>query len=113
MLLAEGTAATHDVAPTLVDSPISSEIAPLFLDGTSWIATNEGGPATEPLAATVPGDIITDLQRALRVKDPYWNTTWRDPIFIEQWNSGVWERKEAGVCVVHGKAALKQASARH
>jgi hypothetical protein len=90
MLLAEGTAATHDVAPTLVDSPISSEIAPLFLDGTSWIATNEGGPATEPLAATVPGDIITDLQRALRVKDPYWNTTWRDPIFIEQWNSGVW-----------------------
>ena len=43
-----------------------------------------------PLNAMVPGDILTDLQRAGRVKDPYWNITWRDPSFISAWNTGVW-----------------------
>jgi beta-mannosidase len=77
------------VSPTLVDHPIASGSDPLFLDG-KWIATNEGGPKTGSLAATVPGDIISDLQRASRVNDPYWNTTWRDPSFISEWNAGTW-----------------------
>ena len=38
----------------------------------------------------MPGDILTDMQRAGRVGDPYWNTTWRDPDFITAWNKGTW-----------------------
>ena len=44
----------------------------------------------------VPGDIITDLQRAGVVSDPYYNTNWREPSFVQAWNGstngtgGVW-----------------------
>lgn len=81
-------------APTLVDHPIASGASAVYLDGDSWTATNvnaaDGGEAQQPLPATVPGDIITDLQNAGRVKDPYWNVTWRDPTFVAAWNEGVW-----------------------
>ena len=43
------------------------------------------------LPATVPGDIITDLQRAGVLPDPYWNTSWRQPSFIDTWNNGSWQ----------------------
>lgn len=45
--------------------------------------------------ATVPGDILTDLQRAGRVDDPYWNTTWLQPDFIAAWNNGTWTYRNA------------------
>jgi hypothetical protein len=80
-------------APTLVEHPIASGASVVYLDGDSWTATNantNGGEAQQPLPATVPGDIITDLQNARRVKDPYWNVTWRDPAFVAAWNEGVW-----------------------
>ena len=78
--------------PSLVDDPIASGLPPLYLDGASWTARNTGGPqATQSaLPATVPGDILTDLQRAGRVDDPYWNTTWQQPDFIAAWNNGTW-----------------------
>ena len=38
--------------------------------------------------ATVPGDILTDLQRAGRIPDPYYNTSWLDPTLISAWNNG-------------------------
>ena len=78
-------------APTLVEHPIASGAVPLYLDGDGWTATNAHEKQPKPpLAATVPGDIITDLQRAGRVQDPYWNVTWRDPAFVSAWNDGVW-----------------------
>ena len=80
------------VEPTLVEPPIGPNA--VYLDGDGWIATCVGGTspaAATPLKATVPGDIISDLQRAGRVGDPYWNVTWRDPAFIAAWNSGTWE----------------------
>ena len=38
----------------------------------------------------MPGDILSDLQRAGRIPDPYWNTSWREPSFIAAWNEGSW-----------------------
>jgi hypothetical protein len=78
-------------SPTMVEHPIASALPPLYLDG-DWTATNTGGPQARqpPLPATVPGDILTDLQRAGRVADPYWNMTWRTPDFIAAWNNGTW-----------------------
>ena len=87
--------------PTLVDHPIASPVPPVYLDG-EWTATHEPPvPASTtsasaevkqqaPMRATVPGDIITDLQRAGVVPDPYHNTNWRDPAFIAAWNTGTW-----------------------
>ena len=72
---------------TLRDHAIASSAAPTYLDGAEWSAVNVGGAsaAAAPLAATVPGDILTDLQKAKRAPDPYWNTTWREPAFVATW----------------------------
>eukprot|EP01050_Picozoa_sp_SAG11_P034685 SAG11_NODE_12363_length_707_cov_0.810855_2_plen_184_part_00 len=53
---------------TLVDHPIASTLPPLYLDSCSWTAANIGGPQANqpPIDACVPGDILTDLQRAVR-----------------------------------------------
>lgn len=75
--------------PTLVEHPVASGAVPVYLDGDGWTASNSNSPAGS-IKATVPGDIITDLQNAGRVKDPYWNVTWRDPAFVSAWNDGVW-----------------------
>lgn len=95
LLLLPSALAGADIAappPTLVEHPIASGSTPVYLDGSAWTATNAGwAPAAEvPLPATVPGDIITDLQRAKRVQDPYYNVTWRDPAFISAWHDGTW-----------------------
>ena len=42
------------------------------------------------VVGTVPGDIITDLQRAGHVPDPYFNATWQEPSFISAWSNGTW-----------------------
>mmetsp|Transcript_31436 Transcript_31436/g.94443 ORF Transcript_31436/g.94443 Transcript_31436/m.94443 type:complete len:1023 (+) Transcript_31436:5048-8116(+) len=59
-------------------------------------------PTISPVQATVPGDIITDLQRAGVIRDPYFNTTWRDPAFVNVWNSGVWEYSTSFLTPVAG-----------
>lgn len=82
------TSAASQFAPTLVEHPIACSET-IYLDGSDWIASNDNA-IHRSLPATVPGDIITDLQRAGRVKDPYWNVTWRDPHFVEQWNNGTY-----------------------
>ena len=72
---------------TLRDHAITSSSAPMYLDG-AWTAVNSiSGASTVggSLAAVVPGDILTDLKRANRAPDPYWNTTWRDPKFVAMW----------------------------
>ena len=55
-----------------------------YLDGDKWTA--RAGKVVVP--STVPGDIITDLQRAGMVGDPMYGVNWRD-------QSGVWA-KESG-----------------
>ena len=52
------------------------------------------GPAGPPIPASVPGDIITDLQRAGKIPDPYWNTSWREASFIAAWNTGSWQYRK-------------------
>ena len=89
------TAATP--IPTLVQHPIASSAAPIYLDGSDWTVYRFGngtGPAGPTIPATVPGDIITDLQRAGKVPDPYWNTSWREPSFIAAWNTGSWQYRK-------------------
>ena len=77
--------------PTLVDHPIVSSAAATYLDGCDWKATNVGGPLQGlRVNATVPGDILSDLQRAGHIPDPYWNVSWRDPSLIAAWNNGSW-----------------------
>ena len=82
-------------APTLVNHPITSASRPVYLDGADWtvvhLPTSTNGTSYSlQVAATVPGDILTDLQRAGAIPDPYWNTSWRDPSFIASWNEGSW-----------------------
>lgn len=82
--------------PTLREHTIASGLAAHYLDG-NWTATHSpstSGASSDdaqpppplaaaawatPLPATVPGDILTDLQRAGRTPDPYFNSTWKQP----------------------------------
>ena len=77
--------------------PIASGALPLVLDGASWTVTRTGGtgPAPPSLPARVPGDILSDLQRAGRAPDPYFNLTWREPDYIALWNSGTWTYRKS------------------
>ena len=85
------------------EHPIESGLSALYLDGSSWIATatNSGCRGARcaaiknekyemPIAATVPGDILTDLQCAGRIPDPYFNSSWLQPVFVDAWNTGTW-----------------------
>jgi hypothetical protein len=91
LALAAQPVPTHS-HPTLVDHPISSSFPAVYLDGTSWALrhSQHGRSAAPPLSATVPGDVLTDLQRAGVIGDPYYNLTWQQPSFVSAWNEGVW-----------------------
>ena len=93
MALVVGVAFGQHADPvTLRDHSIASSSAPVYLDG-AWTAVNVVGGAPisstvasgSSLAATVPSDILSDLQRAKRAPNPYWNTTWREPTFVAMW----------------------------
>lgn len=83
-------------AATLVDHPIVSGMEPTYLDGSEWTlrqafpVTPPSPPPRGPLGATVPGDVLTDLQRGGVTPDPYFNVTWTDPAFVAIWNTGTW-----------------------
>ena len=62
-------------APTLVDAPMATA-AVAYLDGSDWIATPGGANAGAPVMAVVPGDVITDLQRAGAIGDPNYELNW-------------------------------------
>ena len=72
----------------LRDHSITSSGPVLYLDSSSWTATNSRSGLA--ISATVPGDIITDLQRAAVVPDPYFNVSWRDPRHVDAWANGTW-----------------------
>ena len=68
----------------LRDAPLLGDAGPaLLLDGNEWTASSSDGVHTIP--ATVPGDLITDLERAGVISDPLFNVNWRE-------QSGTWAR---------------------
>ena len=67
-------------APSLRDLPVAASSPPLYLDSAAGAASWTAAEASLGLAlpATVPGDVITDLQRAGVIRDPYYENTFRD-----------------------------------
>eukprot|EP00039_Didymoeca_costata_P021562 m.2498 g.2498 ORF g.2498 m.2498 type:complete len:975 (-) comp2531_c0_seq1:113-3037(-) len=68
----------------LRDYPIETSGSITYLDGT-WTATSS---STGPINATVPGDIITDLQMAKVIPDPYLDITWLQNSKL--WHNQMW-----------------------
>ena len=92
-ILAALIASAEPEPRSLRDHPIASGAAPAYLDGAWTVQPSGPGGAALPkasIAATVPGDILTDLQRAGAQPDPYFNSTWRESDFIASWNEGTW-----------------------
>ena len=52
----------------LVDNPIQTGIAPQYLDGEGWLLSNTNGSIV--VGASVPGDIVTDLEANNVIGDP-------------------------------------------
>ena len=99
-VLAEGVGDSPPHA-TLVDHPIASGMEPTYLDGSEWTLRQafpepppKGSPPPPPprgpISASVPGDVLTDLQKGGVTPDPYFNVTWTDPAFVAIWNTGTW-----------------------
>jgi beta-mannosidase len=72
---------------SLRDAPITTSLPPYYLDG-AWTATEATLGLSIP--ATVPGDIITDLQRAGVVGDPWYELNWLDNRTLWSPNSTAW-----------------------
>jgi len=76
--------AASALAAGLSDPPLLGDSgAPLSLSGEGWVARSGDGALA--VAATVPGDVVTDLFRAGVVADPLLDVNWRD-------QSGAWAR---------------------
>jgi hypothetical protein len=80
-LAAASASAWPAAAPSLRDAPIAGSSPALYLDsggadGVAWTASEPSLGLR--VAATVPGDVISDLQRAGVVPDPYFETAFRD-----------------------------------
>eukprot|EP01043_Picozoa_sp_COSAG02_P081514 COSAG02_NODE_19955_length_856_cov_0.759577_1_plen_256_part_01 len=78
--------ATENPAAELRDLPPVGESL-RYLDGV-WSARSSGGSTglEHTINASVPGDIISDLEEAGLIGDPWFETNWRD-------DAGVWFRK--------------------
>ena len=77
ILLLAFTFACHSAASSLRDPPLLGDAGVAqVLDG-SWQARSFGAGAVT-LNATVPGDLVTDLERAGLVGDPLLDANWRD-----------------------------------
>ena len=80
--------AVRDTPLSLRDSPIAASSPPLYLDGGGWSAREASLNLTIP--ATVPGDVITDLQRAGVVGDPWYELNWLDNRTLWSPNATSW-----------------------
>jgi hypothetical protein len=82
----------YDVVPSLV----FCEAGVTYFSKSSALPPHPLPPPPSPppppisISATVPGDILTDLQRAGKLPDPYFNSSWQDSSFIAMWNEGTW-----------------------
>lgn len=69
----------------LTDEPIVGD-GLQYLDGDNWVALSSSGLL---IGATVPGDLITDLQRAAVIDDPFFESTWLEYSYLwdlQSWN---------------------------
>lgn len=66
----------------LADPRMVGSLPAMSLDG-HWSATSANGLSID---ATVPGDIITDLQRAGKIGDPLYELNWKDLTNVRLWN---------------------------
>ncbi len=71
------------LASDLRDKPLVGD-GIQYLDGDSWTARASSGLE---IGATVPGDLITDLQRGSVIADPLYELTWMN-------NSSIWDRQD-------------------
>lgn len=70
------------ISSGLVDDPVvGTNNLIQYLDSESWIVTNNANITIE---ATVPGELITDLQVSGIIGDPYYETNWLQPV----WDTG-------------------------
>lgn len=66
----------NGLSVTLKDQAISSLTPPLYLDGSDWTASESSLGIN--ISATVPGDVITDLQLAGIISDPWYELNFLD-----------------------------------
>ena len=66
----------------LLDEPVVADTLQ-YLDGAAWILTNNGSTTIE---SRVPGDIITDMQRAGVIDDPLYERNFKSTI----WDATDW-----------------------
>ena len=67
----------------LVDHPIAGTSPAVYLDSQEWTAST--GATT--IRATVPGDLVTDLQTAGLIGDPLYELNWKN---YSLWEDNVW-----------------------
>jgi beta-mannosidase len=69
-------------APTLVDAPIAAASI-TYLDGEDWLVS----AVNMTIAGTVPGDVISDLQRSGLIGDPLYELNWlqQSPTWWRAW----------------------------
>jgi beta-mannosidase len=67
----------------LADPRIAGQLPAISLDG-QWRASSADGSLA--IEGEVPGDLITDLQRAGRIGDPLYELNWKDPKNVPLWN---------------------------
>ena len=85
VLCAAATATEPDPAALRDQPPVGH--SQRYLDGV-WSARSSGGSggAEHAMNASVPGDVISDLEAAGLISDPWFETNWRD-------DAGTWFRK--------------------
>jgi beta-mannosidase len=73
----------------LVDHAIAGTSLPTYLDSETWTASTTFAGASSPtvIRATVPGDLITDLQMAGLIGDPLYELNWKN---FSLWDDNVW-----------------------
>lgn len=71
-------------AAGLVDHPWLGDDV-IYLDGNEWTASSSAGIS---ISATVPGDLITDLERAGVIEDPLYEMVWIEKASL--WDTATW-----------------------
>jgi hypothetical protein len=88
---------------SLIDAPIASDGdgGARYLDGQDWLLNAPGFTA---IRATVPGDIITDLQTAGLVGDPLFELNWIRDAHV--WANSPWTYSKSFTATAADVAAL-------
>ena len=89
----------------LVDNPVETGVAPQYLDGEGWLLSNANGSIV--VGASVPGDIITDLEAASVIGDPLYERNWKNAIWdLENWTYALTFDRSAAFPPASGLSAL-------